>query len=94
MKIQVIKPGEKIEISLAEGRWLIVKMPPPALIESREVVGAAMSVSTGSDVTVSRRCDGVTRADVTASHQPQSVLETKRLTASVWSFGSVEAAPS
>jgi hypothetical protein len=36
-KIQVIKPGEKIEISLPEGRWLIVKMPPPAPAE-REVV--------------------------------------------------------
>jgi hypothetical protein len=35
-----------------------------------------------------------TRADVTASHLPQSVLETKRLSASAWSFGSVEAAPS
>jgi hypothetical protein len=67
---QVIKPGENIEISLAEGRWLIVKVPPLALIESREVVWAAMSVSTGSDVTVSRRFDGVTRADVTASHHP------------------------
>jgi hypothetical protein len=40
-KIQVIKPGEKIEISAVHGRWLIVKMPATALIESREVVGAA-----------------------------------------------------
>jgi hypothetical protein len=28
---KVIKPGEKIEISLAEGHWLIVKVPPPAV---------------------------------------------------------------
>jgi hypothetical protein len=27
-RTQVTKPGEKIEISLREGRWLIVKTPP------------------------------------------------------------------
>jgi hypothetical protein len=34
---KVLKPGEKIEISLAEGRWPIVKMPATAAAE-REVV--------------------------------------------------------
>jgi len=28
---KVIKPGEKIEISAVHGRWLIVKVPPPAV---------------------------------------------------------------
>jgi hypothetical protein len=26
-RTQVIKPGEKIEVSAVHGRWLIVKMP-------------------------------------------------------------------
>ena len=28
---KVIKPGEKIEISLADGHWRIVKVPAPAV---------------------------------------------------------------
>jgi hypothetical protein len=36
-RTQVVKPGEKIEISLAEGRWPIVKMPATAAAEREPV---------------------------------------------------------
>jgi hypothetical protein len=94
---KVLKLGEKVEISAVHGHWLIVKVPPPAVeadpAQDAFVQHLLYSV-TGPDVTVSRRCDAVTGPEVTALHQPQIVSEAKRFTASAWSFGSVEAAPS
>jgi hypothetical protein len=44
---KVIKPGEKIEISLADGHWRIVKVPAPA--RSRPIPTRMPSSSTSCD---------------------------------------------
>jgi hypothetical protein len=68
---KVIKPGEKIEISLAEGPWLIVKMPPPAPAE-REVVEDFLIGPTGRSANRAAHADCVSTRRAAGSFRPLS----------------------
>jgi hypothetical protein len=68
---QVITPGEKIELSVVQGRWLIVKVPPAghstgkaAVRESKTAMRRFLRVEPSPDFAISRNCPLFARGPV------------------------------